>query len=173
MFFAICISEVSEPEPQHSLGVQQPSEDFPANAILPYLPLLLVFVDLSYYTCQSKRYVLRRKIFLDNLVRSLREIGRYAEKRKIKVMLENVPVSNGIHDIVEFKYIIDNFASLFVHLDIPHAFTSGGMESVINYIILIIPNVLDCSRKKKRGQINLEGKLAEIEYLAVGEFVHV
>jgi len=115
----------------------------------------------------------KKKIFLDNLVRSLREIVRYAEKRKIKVMLENVPVSNGIHDVVEFKYIIDNIASLFVHLDIPHAFTSGGMESVINYIILIIPNVLDCSRKKKRGQINLEGKLAEIEYLAVGELVPV
>ena len=87
----------------------------------------------------------KKKIFLDNLVRSLREIVRYAEKRKIKVMLENVPVSNGIHDVVEFKYIIDNIASLFVHL----------------------------VQKKKRGQINLEGKLAEIEYLAVGELVPV
>ena len=76
----------------------------------------------------------KRKILLDNLVRSLREIVRYAEKRKIKVMLENVPLSNGIHDVVEFKYIIDNVASLFVHLDIPHAFTSGGMKSVLNYI---------------------------------------
>jgi sugar phosphate isomerase/epimerase len=36
--------------------------------------------------------------------------------------------------VVEFKYIIDNVASLFVHLDIPHAFTSGGMKSVLNYI---------------------------------------
>ncbi|MFL6358825.1 MAG: sugar phosphate isomerase/epimerase family protein [Nitrososphaeraceae archaeon] len=34
----------------------------------------------------------------------------------------------------EFKYIIDNVTTLFVHLDIPHAFTSGGMESVIDYI---------------------------------------
>jgi sugar phosphate isomerase/epimerase len=76
----------------------------------------------------------KRKSLLDNLVRSLREIVRYAEKRKIKVMLENVPLSNGIHDVVEFKYIIDNVASLFVHLDIPHAFTSGGMKSVLNYI---------------------------------------
>lgn len=32
----------------------------------------------------------------------------------------------------EFKYIIDNVEMLFVHLDIPHAFTSGGMESVIH-----------------------------------------
>jgi len=76
----------------------------------------------------------KRKFLLDNLVRSLREIVRYAEKRKIKVMLENVPLSNGIHDVLEFKYIIDKVDSLFVHLDIPHAFTSGGMESVLNYI---------------------------------------
>ena len=76
----------------------------------------------------------KRKILLDNMVKSLREIVRYAEKRKIRVMLENVPLSNGIHDVVEFKYIIDNVPSLLVHLDIPHAFTSGGMKSVLDYI---------------------------------------
>ncbi len=76
----------------------------------------------------------KRKALLNNLIKSLREIVRYAEKRKIKVMLENVPLSNGIHNVVEFKYIIDNVTSLFVHLDIPHAFTSGGMKSVTDYI---------------------------------------
>jgi sugar phosphate isomerase/epimerase len=82
----------------------------------------------------SMFYGEKRKILLDNLVRSLREIVRYAEKSKIHVMLENVPLSNGIHDVDEFKYIIDNVASLLVHLDIPHAFTSGGMKSVLDYI---------------------------------------
>jgi sugar phosphate isomerase/epimerase len=76
----------------------------------------------------------KRKILLDNMVKSLREIGRYAQKCKVHIMLENVPYSNGIHDIVEFKYIIDDVPSLLVHLDIPHAFTSGGMKSVLDYI---------------------------------------
>jgi sugar phosphate isomerase/epimerase len=76
----------------------------------------------------------KRKILLDNMIRSLREIVRYAHKYKMQVMLENVPFSHGIHNIDEFKYIIDNVNSLFVHLDIPHAFTSGGMKSVIDYI---------------------------------------
>jgi len=76
----------------------------------------------------------KRKILLDNMVKSLREIGRYAEKCKVQMMLENVPYSNGIHDVIEFKYIIDNVPSLLVHLDIPHAFTSGGMKSVLDYI---------------------------------------
>ncbi|MFL6425274.1 MAG: sugar phosphate isomerase/epimerase family protein, partial [Nitrososphaeraceae archaeon] len=76
----------------------------------------------------------KRKIVLDNLIKSLREIVSHAKKSKVHVMLENAPLSNGIHNIDEFKYVIDNVATLFVHLDIPHAFTSGGMASVIDYI---------------------------------------
>jgi sugar phosphate isomerase/epimerase len=79
-------------------------------------------------------YGKRRKIVLDNLVKSLREIISQAKKYKVDIMLENVPLSNGIHSIDEFKYIIDNVDMLFVHLDIPHAFISGGMASVIDYI---------------------------------------
>jgi sugar phosphate isomerase/epimerase len=76
----------------------------------------------------------RRKMVLDNLIKSLREIISYAKKSKARVMLENTPLSNGIHDIDEFKYVIENVNKLFVHLDIAHAFTSGGMQSVIDYI---------------------------------------
>jgi sugar phosphate isomerase/epimerase len=76
----------------------------------------------------------RRKMVLDNLIKSLREIISYAKKSKARVMLENTPLSNGIHDIDEFKYVIENVNTLFVHLDIAHAFTSGGMQSVIDYI---------------------------------------
>ena len=76
----------------------------------------------------------KRKIVLDNLIRSLREIIHHAKKSNMTVMLENTPLSNGIHTVDEFKYIIDNIPSLFVHLDVPHAFTSGGMKSVIDFI---------------------------------------
>ena len=50
----------------------------------------------------------KRKIVLDNVIKSLREIVSHAKKSKVHVMLENVPLSNGIHNINEFKYIIDN-----------------------------------------------------------------
>jgi len=76
----------------------------------------------------------KRRVLLDNMVKSLREIVNYAQKNNVRVMLENVPLSNGVHNVEEFKYIIDNVASLLVHLDIPHAFTSGGMQTVIDYI---------------------------------------
>src|ERR671918_2769021 len=76
----------------------------------------------------------KRKILLDNLIKSLREIVNHAKNSNVHVMLENTPLSNGIHNIDEFKYIVDNVATLFVHLDVPHAFTSGGTKSVIDYI---------------------------------------
>ena len=76
----------------------------------------------------------KRKILLDNLIKSLREIVNHAKNSNVHVMLENTPLSNGIHAVDEFKYIVDNVATLFVHLDVPHAFTSGGMKSVIDYI---------------------------------------
>jgi sugar phosphate isomerase/epimerase len=103
----------------------------------------------------------KRKILLDNLVKSLRKIVRYAEKSKVHVMLENVPLSNGIHDVVEFKYIIDNVASLFVHLDIPHAFTSGGMKSVLNYINTFGDKIIHIHWHDNHGRID--------EHLPIGE----
>jgi sugar phosphate isomerase/epimerase len=75
-----------------------------------------------------------RKMVLDNQIKSLREIVSQAKRSRVTVMLENTPLSNGVHTLDEFKYIIDNVPDLFVHLDIPHAFTSGGMKSVIDYI---------------------------------------
>jgi sugar phosphate isomerase/epimerase len=97
-------------------------------------------------------YGKRRKIVLDNLVKSLREIIRQAKKYKVDVMLENVPLSNGIHSIDEFKYIIDNVDMLFVHLDIPHAFTSGGMASVIDYINTFRDKIIHIHWHDNHGQ---------------------
>jgi sugar phosphate isomerase/epimerase len=76
----------------------------------------------------------KEKSVLDNMIKSLREIVNQSKKYKVDVMLENVPLSNGVHNINQFRYIIDNIDKLFVHLDIPHAFTSGGMASVLEYI---------------------------------------
>jgi sugar phosphate isomerase/epimerase len=103
----------------------------------------------------------RRKVLLDNLIKSLREIVSYAEKFKVKVMLENVPLSNGVHDIHEFKYIIDKVASLSVHLDIPHAFTSGGMKSVIDYISTFREKIIHIHWHDNHGKRD--------EHLPIGE----
>jgi sugar phosphate isomerase/epimerase len=102
-----------------------------------------------------------RKIVLDNLIKSLREIVNQANKSKITVMLENTPLSNGIHNVHEFKYIVDNVPNLFVHLDIPHAFTSGGMRSVIDYINTFRDKIIHIHWHDNHGQKD--------EHLPIGE----
>jgi sugar phosphate isomerase/epimerase len=103
----------------------------------------------------------KRHVLLDNMIRSLREIIRCAERSNMKVMLENVPLSNGIHGVNEFKYIIDNVDSLLVHLDIPHAFTSGGMKSVLDYISLFKDRIVHIHWHDNHGMKD--------EHLAIGE----
>ncbi|HMH09636.1 MAG TPA: sugar phosphate isomerase/epimerase family protein [Candidatus Nitrosopolaris rasttigaisensis] len=77
----------------------------------------------------------RRKMILDNWIKSLHEIISHTKRLGVQIMLENVPnSSSGIHKLDEFKYIIDNVQGLNVHLDIPHAFTSGGMQAITDYI---------------------------------------
>ena len=103
----------------------------------------------------------KRKIILDNLIKSLREIVTHAKGFNVDVMLENTPVSNGIHNVDEFKYIIDNVATLFVHLDIPHAFTSGGMKSVVDYINTFRDKIIHIHWHDNHGQKD--------EHLPIGE----
>ena len=43
-------------------------------------------------------YGQKRKLVLDNMVKSLREIVNQAQKHKVDVMLENVPLSKGVHN---------------------------------------------------------------------------
>ena len=106
-------------------------------------------------------YGQKRRLVLDNLVKSLREIVNQAKKYKVDVMLENVPLSSGIHSVGEFKYIIDNVAKLFVHLDIPHAFTSGEMASVIDYINTFRDKIIHIHWHDNHGQKD--------EHLPIGE----
>ena len=94
----------------------------------------------------------KRKIVLDNLIKSLREIVSRAKEFNVDVMLENTPLSNGIHNVDEFKYIIDSVEMLFVHLDIPHAFTSGGMNSVIDYINTFRDKIIHIHWHDNHGQ---------------------
>lgn len=106
-------------------------------------------------------YAEKRQVLLDNMIKSLQKLTKYAERFNIKVMLENVPLSNGIHSVNEFKYIVDNVDSLLVHLDIPHAFTSGGMKSILDYISIFNDRIIHIHWHDNHG--------TKDEHLAIGE----
>jgi sugar phosphate isomerase/epimerase len=110
-------------------------------------------------------YGQKRKLALDNLVKSLREIVSQAKKYNVDVMLENVPLSNGVHSVHEFKYVIDNVDMLFVHLDIPHAFTSGGMASIIEYINTFRDKIIHIHWQQNAVSIVESAKFRDRNYL--------
>jgi sugar phosphate isomerase/epimerase len=75
-----------------------------------------------------------KKIVLNNLVKSLKELVEYGKNYNVEVMLENAAESYEITDLKDFKYIVDRVPELKVHLDVGHAFLYGGMKNVENFI---------------------------------------
>lgn len=73
-----------------------------------------------------------KRQLLDNYVTSLRELVKFAKGFGVDVMLENVPATSP--SLREYKYVIDNVKGLNVHFDVAHAFISGGMKSVRDFI---------------------------------------
>lgn len=74
----------------------------------------------------AKRHV------LDQMVKSMKDIVKYGKENKINIMLENTPQKEG--KLEDYMYVIDNVPGLGAHLDIAHAFLSGGMEYTIKFV---------------------------------------
>lgn len=75
-----------------------------------------------------------KKIVLNNLVKSMKELVEYGKKHDVEIMLENMPEKNNITDLKDFKYIIDRVPDLKVHLDVGHAFICDKMKGIESYI---------------------------------------
>lgn len=76
----------------------------------------------------------RKKIILNALIKSMKELVRYARKKKMKVVLENAAERGEITEHKDFKYVIGRVPGLYVHLDIGHAHLQGGMKGVEKFI---------------------------------------
>ena len=75
-----------------------------------------------------------RKDVLRNIVKSLKEVVRYADSKGIIVFLENTPNKKSLVSIKEYKFVIDSVPKLKVHLDTGHAFVENGMAGIRDYI---------------------------------------
>lgn len=105
----------------------------------------------------------KRKILLDNWVRSLREIVSYASELNIEVMLENMPKGGSVHALDEYGHIVRNLPKLKVHLDVAHAFTSGGMTALLEYITTFKERIVHVHWHDNKGEFD--------EHLPIGEGV--
>lgn len=112
-------------------GWVEEAKDMTNVASLLRLPLLNFHFYEGYGQIWSHRP--SRKKFTRIFTDSMRELSTFAKRKKVTLMLENVPSSRGF-SIKEFEYVVRNTPDLMVHLDIPHAFIEGGMKRVREYI---------------------------------------
>ena len=115
-----------------------------------------------------------KKKTLNALVKSMRELVRYARKKGMKVMLENAAESSEIRHFKDFKYVIDRVPGLYVHLDIGHAHALGGMQGVKRFIKgfkgkIIHVHISDNNGEKDdhlplgQGKLNLKSTIAALK----------
>jgi len=94
-----------------------------------------VFVIHSHSVGKTMTFRDSRKEVLNNFVKSLRELVAHCKKNKITVVLENDP--GGIGSVGQFKdikYIVDRVPGLGFHLDVGHAFITGGNKCIREFI---------------------------------------
>lgn len=105
-----------------------------------------------------KRY---RQDILKNFIVSLKEIITYAKSKNIQIMLENAVEKGEIASFKDFKFIADKISDLKIHLDIGHAFVSGGMRDVERYISYFRDRIVHLHMHDNHGK--------EDEHLPIGK----
>jgi len=65
------------------------------------------------------------KLISDNYVKSLRELSKFAKKKDIVIMLENVE-----GNFEYYKYVLDKVPEIKFHFDVGHAFILDGMPEI-------------------------------------------
>lgn len=84
------------------------------------------FMVFSKSLLQNKK---SRKIILENYIRSLNELSKYAKKYDMILMLEN-----GEEKFEDYKYVLDRVNKIKVHFDVGHANISGGLPTIKRFI---------------------------------------
>jgi len=75
-----------------------------------------------------------KKIIINNYIKSLRELAAFADKIKIRLMLENSGERGEITNFDDIKKILDNVPRLYFHLDLGHAFIWDKMKGIEKYL---------------------------------------
>ena len=77
-----------------------------------------------------------REVFIRNFTNSMAELARFAGRRRVELMLENVPSEAGhpLESIAYFSQVMSAVPQLKFHFDIAHAFIENRMKGVKEYL---------------------------------------
>ena len=75
-----------------------------------------------------------KKQVLNNYILSLNELCEHASAFGMKLVLENMPPGSSIYDSGDIGYIAKKVPDIGIHIDIAHAFLTGGNKFVRSFI---------------------------------------
>lgn len=116
-----------------------------------------VHYSSSAMVLQSEK--LRKKV-LDNYIKSLSELEKFAEKIGIQLMLENAAIEGKELHLKNFAYVADNVPGLKINVDISHAFLNGGMDTVENFLLYFADKIAHLHFSDSNGNYH--------EHLSIG-----
>lgn len=118
---------------------------------------LINFHGISNFTFLDDQGMKKRLV--NNYVKSLRELVKFAKGLEIEVMLENIPTTSA-SAFSEYKHVIDNVKGLWVHLDVAHAYINDGMKKVNQFV-----KTFD----KRIAHIHFSDSLGNDDHLPIGK----
>ncbi len=75
-----------------------------------------------------------RRQTIGNCIESFGEIVKFAERKNVQIVLENLDGKEQLEKIDDIKEIVDNVKGLGVCCDIGHSFVTGGMNYIKNFL---------------------------------------
>lgn len=106
--------------------IKQAEVDINAASIIGIKILNFHFLVLSSLILKNKKY---RNIILDNYIKSLRYLSRFAKRKNITLMLEN-----GDEKFEDYRYVLDRVPEIRVHFDVGHANIHGGIKKIRKFL---------------------------------------
>ena len=117
--------------------------------ILSEMELRKINIHAKFQTAPPE-YKNLNKIFLDNCVKSFKEIVKFGKKYRVQILLENGIRNTG--DVESIKYILDNVPNLGMTLDVAHAFLLGDLGNIKNFVQTFKHRINHCHMHDNHGK---------------------
>lgn len=102
-----------------------------------------------------------KKQILDTFVKTMKELVRYGKPRNVNIMLENTPIRKEVASFQDYAYVIDKTPALGAHFDVGHAFKTGGMKYIVDYIHKFGKDMLHVHVSDNDGEHDLHQPIGE------------
>lgn len=128
-------------------------------------------INFHFYSRELEKikfYPHYRMQILNNFVSSLNQLVSYAKSKNMEVILENGDYKGDIA-FKNYLYVVAKVPAVKVHLDVGHAYISGGMEMIKRYLTTFKSRIVHLHLHDNHGQFDEHIPIGDgtIDYIKV------